>query len=312
MPDRPPLDLLIKNARLVRPRHDAVETRDLGIADGRFARVEPVIDATEAREVFDARGQLAFPGVVDAHTHVGIYAPLAEDAVSESRAAVSGGVTTVLTYFRTGQYYLNRGGPYADCCPQGLARPVLVRLCLSPGPDREPAHRRDGVAGHRAGRALVQDLHVLRRPRAARPGGPRGPATLPDGGGRRELRLRPLRVHHARGDADPADPPPPGPSRDGEPALRGGRHPQRLHAAGRARRLPRRPAGLQRGAATARGRARGVDRRLPRPRDRVRGHQPPASLLPQGGGGRGRAAPGVPASGRAPRGHGRPPPARLR
>ena len=56
MPDRPPLDLLIKNARLVRPRHEAVETRDLGIADGRFARIEPVIDAAQAREVFDARG----------------------------------------------------------------------------------------------------------------------------------------------------------------------------------------------------------------------------------------------------------------
>ena len=121
MPDRPPLDLLIKNARLVRPRRDAVETRDLGIADGRFERIEPVIDAAQAREVFDARGQLAFPGVVDAHTHVGIYAPLAEDAVTESQAAVSGGVTTVLTYFRTGQYYLNRGGPYADFFPQVLA-----------------------------------------------------------------------------------------------------------------------------------------------------------------------------------------------
>jgi allantoinase len=121
MPDRPPLDLLIKNARLVRPRQDAVETRDLGIADGRFARVEPLIDVAQAREVFDARGRLAFPGVVDAHTHVGIYAPLAEDAVSESQAAVSGGVTTVLTYFRTGQYYLNRGGPYVDFFPAVLA-----------------------------------------------------------------------------------------------------------------------------------------------------------------------------------------------
>jgi allantoinase len=120
MPDRPPLDLLIKNARLVRPRQAAVERCDLGIADGRFARVEPVIDAAHAREVFDARGQLAFPGVVDAHTHVGIYAPLGDDAISESRAAVSGGVTTVLTYFRTGQYYLNRGGPYVDFFPQVL------------------------------------------------------------------------------------------------------------------------------------------------------------------------------------------------
>src|SRR5215470_955878 len=122
MPDRPPLDLVVKNVRVVRPRQDTMETRDLGIVDGRFARVEPSIPVTEAREVYDARGHLGFPGAVDAHTHVGIYGPLADDAVSESQAAVSGGVTTVLTYFRTGQYYLNRGGSYADFYPEVLAR----------------------------------------------------------------------------------------------------------------------------------------------------------------------------------------------
>ncbi len=116
----PPLDLVVKNVRLVRPRVADVERQDLGIAGGRFARIAPEIAAGEAREVFDGRGLLAFPGVVDAHTHVGIYAPLADDAASESRAAVTGGVTTMLTYFRTGQYYLNRGGPWRDFFPEVL------------------------------------------------------------------------------------------------------------------------------------------------------------------------------------------------
>ncbi|HET7343157.1 MAG TPA: dihydroorotase family protein [Methylomirabilota bacterium] len=120
MPAAQPLDLLIKNVRLVRPRQPEVATVDLGVTDGRFARIAPGIPATEAREVYAGRGRLAFPGVVDAHTHVGIYGPLAEDAVSESRAAVSGGVTTMLTYFRTGQYYLNRGGAYAEFFPEVL------------------------------------------------------------------------------------------------------------------------------------------------------------------------------------------------
>lgn len=43
--------------------------------------------------------------------------------MTESQAAVSGGVTTMLTYFRTGQYYLNRGGAYADFFPEVLAHP---------------------------------------------------------------------------------------------------------------------------------------------------------------------------------------------
>ena len=118
----PPLDLLIKGVRVVRPGRPAVERLDLGVRDGRFARIAPDIAAGDAREVYDGRGWLGFPGAVDAHTHVGIYAPLADDAVSESQAAATGGVTTMLTYFRTGQYYLNRGGPYADFFPEVLQR----------------------------------------------------------------------------------------------------------------------------------------------------------------------------------------------
>jgi allantoinase len=115
-----PLDLVIKNVRVVRPHRPAVDLLDLGIRDGRFARIGPDIPASEGREVHDAGHLLGFPGVVDAHTHVGIYAPLADDAVSESRAAAAGGVTTMLTYFRTGQYYLNMGGDYADVFPEVL------------------------------------------------------------------------------------------------------------------------------------------------------------------------------------------------
>lgn len=119
MPE-PTLDVIVKNVRVVRPRQPAIETLDVGVRDGRFARLAPAIPVAEARRVYNGRGRLAFPGVVDAHTHAGIYAPLAEDAVTESRAAVSGGVTTMLTYFRTGQYYLNRGGSYAEFFPEVL------------------------------------------------------------------------------------------------------------------------------------------------------------------------------------------------
>jgi len=117
---RPTLDLIIKNVRVVHPTAAGVVQADLGVRDGQIARVEPGIPPSAARQVYDGHGRLAFPGVVDAHTHVGIYGPLADDAVRESRAAVSGGVTTMLTYFRTGQYYLNRGGRYADVFPEVL------------------------------------------------------------------------------------------------------------------------------------------------------------------------------------------------
>ena len=75
-------------------------------------QLAPDIQAKEAKQLFDAKIVLPFPGCVDAHMHIGIYAPLAQDAVSESKAAAMGGVTSSLNYIRTGHYYLNRGGPY--------------------------------------------------------------------------------------------------------------------------------------------------------------------------------------------------------
>ncbi len=116
----PEFDLLIKNVRVVRPHGNTVHEADIAIAGGKVARVAPGLDVTRAREVYDGRGRLAFPGVVDAHMHSGIYAPLAEDAVTESKAAAMGGVTSSLNYFRTGQYYLNKGGPYRKFFPEVL------------------------------------------------------------------------------------------------------------------------------------------------------------------------------------------------
>ena len=113
-------DLLIKNARIVRPHGNAVHEADIAIKGGKFACIAPGQDVEAAKVVYEARSRLAFPGVVDAHMHTGIYAPLAEDAVSESRAAALGGVTASLNYFRTGQYYMNKGGPYRKFFPEVL------------------------------------------------------------------------------------------------------------------------------------------------------------------------------------------------
>ena len=118
----PIFDLLIKNVRVVRPRKEQVDTLDIAITDGRISKLHPDVQAGLAREVVDGQNRLAFPGVVDAHMHTGIYAPLAEDAVSESRAAAAGGVTSSLNYIRTGRYYLNKGGPYRDFFPEVLSQ----------------------------------------------------------------------------------------------------------------------------------------------------------------------------------------------
>jgi allantoinase len=83
--------------------------------------VAPAIETGLAKQVYNGNNYLAFPGLVDAHMHTGIYNPLAEDAESESKAAAMGGVTTSLNYMRTGKYYLNKTGPYATFYPEVLS-----------------------------------------------------------------------------------------------------------------------------------------------------------------------------------------------
>jgi allantoinase len=114
---------LIKNVTVVRPETgaDDGEALDIGITDGKFVRLERGIPAEEAQTVVDGRGLLAFPGAVDGHQHWGIYNSLSEDTETESRASAQGGVTTGITYMRTGQYYMNTGGPYREFFPKVLA-----------------------------------------------------------------------------------------------------------------------------------------------------------------------------------------------
>jgi dihydroorotase-like cyclic amidohydrolase len=112
-------DLVIKNGTVVTPFVGAAKM-DIGISNEKIVALESSIDPAKAKKVVDAAGCHIFPGAVDSHFHVGIYRPLAEDAQSESTAAASGGVTTILSYFRTGRDYLNKIGPYREILPELL------------------------------------------------------------------------------------------------------------------------------------------------------------------------------------------------
>ena len=134
-------DLVITDVRIVDPERAEPAPGDIAIRDGRIVATGAGL-AAEAAGVFDGGGLLAFPGVVDAHQHWGIYNPLAEDAAPRAAPAAQGGVTTGLNYMRTGQYYLNHGGPYAEFFPEVLRRirgPLLRRLRLPPRADDERA-----------------------------------------------------------------------------------------------------------------------------------------------------------------------------
>jgi len=112
-------DLAVVNGTVVIPYTGTMRC-DIGIRAGKVAALADAIDPSQAAEVVDARGRLVFPGAVDSHFHLGIYRSMGEDTESETRSALAGGVTSVVSYFRTGRHYLNKSGPYQEIFPEVL------------------------------------------------------------------------------------------------------------------------------------------------------------------------------------------------
>lgn len=114
-------DLLVRDVRVVRPGKSGAALADIAVRGGKILRVGRGLPAEQAKRIHDGQGLLAFPGLVDANVHLGVYATLEEDAASESRAMAQGGITTVLCYVRDGQPSLESSVPYATAVPALLA-----------------------------------------------------------------------------------------------------------------------------------------------------------------------------------------------
>src|SRR5688572_13567219 len=115
-------DLAVTGGTVVIPYVGEIRA-DIGVRDGRIAAItdEPIGPA-DADDAIDATGKAVLPGAVDSHYHLGIYRDLAVDAESETTSSLIGGVTTVLSYFRTGAHYLDKQGPYREILPEVLAK----------------------------------------------------------------------------------------------------------------------------------------------------------------------------------------------
>jgi len=92
-------DVIVANARLVTPR--GIVTGNAAIKDGRFIAIGDDATTQDADERIDARGRLAFPGLVDPHVHLGGAFPYEQNLVTECESAAAGGVTTLLQYRRS-------------------------------------------------------------------------------------------------------------------------------------------------------------------------------------------------------------------
>ena len=89
------LDVVVRGGRVLDPGRGVDAVMDVGIADGRIARVEPVIGRGVARRVVDARGKLVIPGMIDTHAHVYEHVT-GSFGLNPDLVGVRAGVTTVV------------------------------------------------------------------------------------------------------------------------------------------------------------------------------------------------------------------------
>lgn len=97
-----PYDVVITGGICVIPEMGRIKT-NVCIREGKIAAL--TTDHVRGKQEIDASGLYVLPGVIDPHTHLGLFVPFEQELESETRSAVLGGVTTIGTYFnQTGSY----------------------------------------------------------------------------------------------------------------------------------------------------------------------------------------------------------------
>jgi cytosine deaminase len=122
------LDLIIRNARLA-GHPDA--PRDIGIAGGRIAAIEPDISADAA--VYDAGGLLACPGLIESHIHLD-KSRIIERCAPQERASLSPvfGVTPVKKTMTVEDVRARAKATLEECIKHGTTR-MRTQLEVDPG-----------------------------------------------------------------------------------------------------------------------------------------------------------------------------------
>ena len=99
-------DLLITNGLIVIPTQGIVGTNIL-IENGKIKATRKSIDNVHASRVVNASKKYVLPGIIDPHVHYGVFTPVDRAAITESRSAAVGGITTMIRMLRLRGTYRN-------------------------------------------------------------------------------------------------------------------------------------------------------------------------------------------------------------
>ncbi len=121
-------DLVIHNGKLVIPPD--IISSSIGVKDGKIAAIGLNLDRLPAKKTINAGGNYVLPGVVDPECHLAVHRSLKDDFISETKAALAGGVTTwglMLTSPTISREFKEIKQP-EDSVPFSLVIPILQEV----------------------------------------------------------------------------------------------------------------------------------------------------------------------------------------
>jgi dihydropyrimidinase len=115
-------DLLIHGALGVVIPKVGVHQLDILIEDGKIKDLRKDSSSVIASNRIDASGRYVIPGVIDPHSHYGVFSPIEKAARTESKSAAIGGITSVIRMLRldgnyrklSDQLRMSAGNHYID------------------------------------------------------------------------------------------------------------------------------------------------------------------------------------------------------
>lgn len=121
--------ILLRNGTIVWPGQGIFQG-DIQIAKGKIVSILKSSEIQAAEEI-DISGKFVFPGIIDPHVHLGIFAPFETDAKNETRAALWGGVTTIGCYLYEKESYLPKLEQFFKKVKTYSYADILFHLTLS-------------------------------------------------------------------------------------------------------------------------------------------------------------------------------------
>ena len=98
---------------------------DIQIANGKIQQIGHALPA-DGCDVINAEGKYVIPGVIDPHTHVGLFDSFKSEVITETRSAFLNGVTTMGAYLGSQESYLK----ILDTAIEDIAQHSMVDIFL--------------------------------------------------------------------------------------------------------------------------------------------------------------------------------------